>query len=255
MVIAADSMGSSQNVAHNVTKVFTLTNAPVVWTASGPVYVIEEVGRALETQVDEVCKNPCPMQRALTDPDLNDLRDRVGKVMREAMKRCYETALPHGLNTGTAIGPGHAFATDFLVLGYANNTPYFFELAHDGQMNWHTDARFAAVGSGGEFATVANALMAHYLEGPALPLALGKQVAYRTIETTVEVSSSGVGLPVQLAVADAGGARVLSDDEVEEVRTAVDGWKLLERDTLKAAPDAQGGAQPDTPDALPTLEG
>lgn len=54
--------------------------------------------------------------------------------------------------------------SDFLVLGYANNTPYFLELSGDGQLNWHTAGKFAVVGSGGPFAEVANGLMAHYVE-------------------------------------------------------------------------------------------
>jgi len=115
-------------------------------------------------------------------------------------------------------------------------------------MNWHTEKLFAAVGSGGAFATVARALMEHYTEGGPLPVDLGRQVAYRTIDTTCRVSASGVGLPVQLAVVDDNGARELSPDEVKQVGTEVAGWTQLERETLL------GTAARAPAEDLPTLD-
>jgi len=130
----------------------------------------------------------------------------------------------------------HPFASDFLLLGFAGGTPYFLEVAHDGQLNWHHDAGFYAVGSGGEFASVARALMAHYVEGDDLPVELGLQLAYRTIANTIEVSSQYVSLPVQLAAVDAAGARVLDEGDVERVKQAVQGWMKIEAETLRAQP-------------------
>jgi ATP-dependent protease HslVU (ClpYQ) peptidase subunit len=90
------------------------------------------------------------------------------------------------------------------------STPYFFEVAHDGQRNWHTAAKFYAIGSGGDFASVANALMEHYLEGEELTVNLGMRLAFRTIKATCRVSSQYVREPVQLAVVDKNGARTLT---------------------------------------------
>jgi hypothetical protein len=64
-----------------------------------------------------------------------------------------------------------------------------------------------------------------------------QKVAYRAIATTCEVSSAYVGLPVQIAVVDSTGSRVLGAEELEEVETAVERWNALEADTL-----AMGGA-------------
>lgn len=75
--------------------------------------------------------------------------------------------------------------------------------------------------------------MAHYVEGEPLPVDLGLDVAYRTIATTIEVSSQWVGFPVQLAVADKDGARVLESDDVERVKEAVQSWIKVEADTLR----------------------
>jgi hypothetical protein len=99
-------------------------------------------------------------------------------------------------------------------------------------VNWHTNEGFCAIGSGGAFAAVAQGLMKHYLDGGPLPLQYGMQLAYRTIETACEVSSMWVRVPVQLAIVDKDGPRVLDHAEIEQLKDEVVGWKQLERDTL-----------------------
>jgi 20S proteasome alpha/beta subunit len=123
-------------------------------------------------------------------------------------------------------------------------------MSHDGQFNWHTDERFYAIGSGGPFATVCHALMKHYISDE-LTLDKGMQLAYRAIATTCDVSSGLVGLPVQLAVVDSGGQRVLDDDEVRKIGVAVDRWKQLESETLLLG--AEESSQ-EVADDLPSLE-
>lgn len=149
------------------------------------------------------------------------------------MKACYDSCLP-GQNAVK-------FSTDFLLLGYSAGTAWFLEFAADGQVNWHQQAQFCAVGSGGTFATVARALLSHYLEGDPLTLELGMKVAYRTIETTCAVSSAHVSLPVQMAVVDAHGTRLVQPEEIEELKEAVAGWKLLERETLSGGGSMASG--------------
>jgi hypothetical protein len=74
--------------------------------------------------------------------------------------------------------------------------------------------------------------MRHYLDVGPLPLQCGMQLAYRTIETACDVSSMFVRTPVQIAVVDKEGARMLAHSEIEQLKTEVFGWKQLERDTL-----------------------
>jgi hypothetical protein len=124
------------------------------------------------------------------------------------------------------------FFSDFLFLGWATNGPWFLEIAHDGQMNWHTTARFAAIGSGGEFATVAQALMGHYQAGTSINVDDGVLIAHRAISTTCEVSSAFVGLPVWIATATSSSCRVLDTDEIDEIGERVEGWKQIELDSL-----------------------
>jgi 20S proteasome alpha/beta subunit len=244
VLVASDSMAADPHTAHNVTKVFKLDCCPVVWTAAGSVYVIEEVENALAGIDKPNTKTGGPPQ-AFADPILSALRASLKGAIHRAMKASYESAL-----ASTPFPPGgtpQQFLTDFLVCGYANSTPWLLEFAKDGQINWHTEFGFSAVGSGGPFATVARGLMAHYLATP-LSLQQSMKVAYRTIQTTCEVSPGGVGLPVRIAVVDNSGARILDEDEVNAIGLLVDRWKTLEADTLSMSPeDAKATAQGDLP--------
>lgn len=251
VVVASDSLATMGNVARPAVKVYAMDVAPAIWTAAGSVYVIEEVQDALANLEKDVSKDaPNPVKRAFLDPDLAGIKLKVGGAIHKAVKTCYDLALPHGAGTGLAVDH-HVFSSEFLVLGWANETPYFLEFAHDAQMNWHTEAGFYAVGSGGEFATVANALMAHYVEGEPLAVEDGLLLAFRTIETICSVSSSSVGGPVQLAVADKDGARVLGDSEIEEVKTAVAGWKEVERDSIRRRKTPDSDERESLPEVAP----
>jgi 20S proteasome alpha/beta subunit len=246
VLVASDSMASDPQTAHNVKKVFRLDCCPVVWTASGSVYVIEEVQNSLRgiDQPNAHTKGP-PV--AFAEPNLPALRSSLKGAILRTMQTCYQGALA---STPIPVGQTAAsFVTSFLVLGYANSKPWFLEFAQDGQVNWHTDFGFYAIGSGGPFARVAHGLMAHYLSVP-LSLRDGMKVAYRAIETTCEVSSSSVGLPVQIALVDGEGPRVLDPAEISEIGDLVARWKTLEVDTLTMDfGEAQTAAQGD----LPTL--
>jgi 20S proteasome alpha/beta subunit len=230
VIVASDSMASSGNTARPICKVFAVPELGVVWTAAGAVFVIEEVEavvlkEARENRVQAICRAP----------DLAGVRTALAPKITDKMKQCYGAALPFGINSSlSSTVPQHPFNSDFLLLGWSRDTPWFLEVSHDGQLNWHTSNGFAAVGSGGEFASVAQGLMKHYVEGRELSVDDGLLVAYRTIETTCEVSSHHVGLPVWLAVSTASGARVLERAEIDEIRDTVLGWKQLERETLAA---------------------
>ncbi len=207
-------------------------------------YVIEQVQAALTT-LDSARGPGGGPPLAFAKPDLTGLRNKLMASIHGAMKKAYESVL-----SSTPVPPGgiaSGFESEFIVCGYANGTPWLLDFGSNGQVNWNTTPGFSAVGSGGPFATVAHGLMAHYVAVP-LSLKLSTMVAYRAIETTCEVSPGGVGLPVQIAVVDDSGSRVLDDDEVREVGDAVAGWKTLELESLKmSAEDAKAGAHGDLP--------
>lgn len=243
VVVASDSMATNGPTARPVCKVYAETDLKLVWTASGSVYVIEEV----EAVISKTAKDRA-VQAVCREPDLSGIRNRLGDPITAAMQKCYGSALPFG-HTQQINQAHHPFVSDFLLLGWSRSTPWFLEIAQDGQKNWHTTSGFATVGSGGAFASVAQGLMAHYLEGERVPVEDGLLVAYRAIATTCAVSSSHVGMPVWLAVATEDKARVLDRAEVDEVGAGVSGWKHLERDTLRTL-----RAKPETPEELPRFE-
>ena len=244
VLVASDSMASDPPTAHSVTKVFRLKCCPVVWTAAGSVYVIEEVEAAL-AGIDQPNTQTGGPPLVFAEPNLSALRERLKGTIHKTMRKCYESALVSSPLSPGAIAPN--FATSFLVAGYANQKPWLLEFAHDGQVNWHTTFGFYAIGSGGPFARVAHGLMAHYLSSE-LSLKQGLKVAYRAIETTCEVSPGGVRMPVRIALVDKGGPRVLEEAQVNEVGDLVARWKTLEADTLSMSPeDAKMAAQGDLP--------
>jgi len=247
VLVASDSMGSSEQTAEHSQKVRTFGRCPALWTASGSVYVMEEV--EAELKVLDASGTPEAPLRIFGDPQPAAIRKKLAPMVNKVMRAAYATAL----NVQPADPGGAvliAFPTDFLMLGYAAGTPWFLEIARDGQVNDHTDGGFYAVGSGGHFATVARGLMRHYLTRP-LPLELGKLVAYRAIDTTIQVSSQGIGPPVQIAVCDNSGARVLNDDEIEAVRLGVQGWTVQETESLSMSLlEAKAEASGDLPEML-----
>jgi 20S proteasome alpha/beta subunit len=244
VLVAADSMASDPQTAHKATKVFKLDCCPMVWTASGSVYVIEEVKNAL-AGIDLPNQKTGGPPQVFAKPDPNGIRGSLKGAIIRTMRTCYEGAL-----ASTPYAPGTTagdFATSFLTCGYANGTPWLLEFAQDGQLNWHTDFGFYAIGSGGPFAMVAHGLMAHYLT-TKLTLDQGMKLAYRAIETTCEVSKQWVGMPVQIAIVDSDGARVLGDDDISRIGDSVARWKELEVDTLLMdAAEAKTGAKGDLP--------
>ncbi|MEU4364382.1 hypothetical protein [Promicromonospora sp. NPDC023987] len=229
VLVASDSMGSNNTVADHSVKVRASNPAPVVWTAAGSVYVIEEVEAALASSLGTASGGTPP--QIFFDPNESAIRGRLRPVLNKTMGGAYASAL-HVAPASPGGMTMLPFASDFLLLGYANGTPWFLEFAQDGQVNSHSERGFYAVGSGGHFASVARALMKHYLDRE-IPLELGRMLAYRTIATTVEVSPGGVGLPVQIAECNSEGPRILTTEEIEAVGAGVDAWKTLERESLR----------------------
>jgi hypothetical protein len=233
VIVASDSMASDGSTARSTTKVNVICGASAIWTSSGSVYVIEEVTAVLEK---EAGKQNSPLNASLRSGRQDHIREVLGKLVRDAMKECYGAALPLGsnqmYNVPGAQAPKHQFATSFLFLGWTGNEPWFLEIADDGQLNWHTGAAFYAIGVGGPFATVAQGLMRHYWATPR-PVEDGRLVAYRTIASTIDVSTGLVGYPVCLAEATSEATRIFDPTEIErDIKTSVERWTQLEAESL-----------------------
>ncbi|GGM04651.1 hypothetical protein [Nakamurella endophytica] len=251
VLVASDSMATdSQQVAMRSVKVRCVAGYPIIWTGAGSVYTLEEVAAELQTLEASSGSGGQPV-KSFTEPNLSAVRAKLQGLIHKGMKRAYGTALTTNPNAQgqNQILPG--FGANLLVLGYSASVPWFLEFDQTGVVNWHTEHSFYATGSGGSFATVALSLMRHHVTSD-LSLEQGMLLAYRTIDTTIEVSTFGVGPPVQMAICDAGGARVLSSDEVEQVRIGVDRWKELERETLLIGQD--DGTPDSVSNDLPELD-
>ena len=133
-----------------------VTNANAVWTAAGSVYTIEEVAATFDQQISPQIANQ--LKLVFNTPDLNALRNDV----RQADSKDHAGRLQFHL-AGFHARSKHATFPSILprhscCLAQATNHKYFLEIDADGQLNWHMNDRFYAVGSGGAFATVAMAL-------------------------------------------------------------------------------------------------
>lgn len=214
VLVAADSQATSGNIAQPAQKVMIVEDKPVVWAGSGSVYVIEEVEAALRQWLGV----------GMLLFDLHGLRQELAQVVRTAMSNCYQSAMP-----------GHQIpAASFVFLGLTEqHGEFLLEIAGNGELNWHTARRYYAIGSGRELASVAVEMMRVSLELP-LTLREGQVVAYRAIETTCAIAAGhvGVGGPVQMAVVDGAGSRILERPELDEIENLVQGWKAMERSML-----------------------
>src|SRR5689334_9954730 len=85
VLVASDSMASDPLTAHNITKVFKLECCPVVWTASGSVYVIEEVKTALDG-IDRPNTKTGGPPVAFAQPDLTALRGSLKGAIHRTMR-------------------------------------------------------------------------------------------------------------------------------------------------------------------------
>lgn len=247
VIAASDSKATDVATAHSEQKVHVLESCSTIWTAGGSKYVMEEVA----FELDDLAKQhsggtPAP---CLCIPDARDFRERLRGAIHPPMQRCYQGAL-----SATPREPGDIpkdLETQFLVLRWAEGAPAFLEFAEAGEIESHVSLGFYGVGIGGPYAMVALSLMEHHF-GTPLSLRQGLMVAYRTIETVCNVATGGVGLPVQIAIADNDGARILSSDEIAQIGTGVDRWKQLEVDALTMGSDeAEQSAVRD----LPQIEG
>jgi hypothetical protein len=221
-----------------------LSALPVVWASVGSIYVIEDV-TTIFRQVDKLAQSEqLTIVHNFKEPRLDQVKQNLGTYIRDPMKKCYESALPGTQPVPTFEGMVHPFATDFLVLGYSSGTPWFIEVANDGRLVWRTGAGHYAAGAGGEAAPLARAILSMSSGGRVLGVEEAQAIAYRTVATTLELSAGISGAPVQIAVADASGARALDADQIAAVAAVVDRWTKAESETLPQvlAPESAGAS-------------
>lgn len=219
VLVASDSMGSSGKTAQSRIKVHASEVSPTIWTYSGSQYTQQCIERAIE-------------ESAKAGNDHHP--DSVIPEVRESLRQAYDNLV---CPPGTEERELAAHAPDILILGWHDGQPSFRRLSGDLASLDCDNERLVAVGSGRDYAAVVRASLAHYLDRP-VGLHLGKVLAHRVIRIVCDVSSYNVAPPIQIAIADASGARVLSTLEIAEVADLQDRWVAVESGTLERAGDA-----------------
>ena len=217
VLVASDSMGSSGTIATEMQKVRALTTRPIVWVASGSAYVGQRIEQAIE--LDDV------------DSGSGETPRTIAEHLRPVIVDAYSVpvAPPGGKHADS-----QAHGVDALILGWLDDKASFVHLGPDVAPVEQKHQSFVAIGSGHQFADVAYATLSHHVDGQ-LTLEEGTLLAYRIISTVCRVSSWGVALPVQIAVADAEGARVLSAQEIEQIDTGMQRWLHSEASEFRSS--------------------
>jgi 20S proteasome alpha/beta subunit len=80
VLVASDSMASEGRLASTAVKVHSLPKRPIVWTASGSVFVIEEAANQLSNLEAQIAQNP-GVETAFNKPDLPVIRHGIGELV------------------------------------------------------------------------------------------------------------------------------------------------------------------------------
>ena len=231
VLVASDSMGSAGKTAQSRVKVYASPTAPTVWTYAGSQYMSQQI---------EACIEGSGAKDGRHLPDV--LVPQVEETLRSAYGRMV---LPPGASERDLLG----HAPDVLILGWHDGVPSFRRIPSELASVSCDAERLVAVGTGREYASVVKAALAHYLD-ESVSLHLGKVLAFRVVQTVCDVSAYNVAMPVQMAVADTTGARILSSTEVAEVGILAERWVATERGSLERAFEAGAG---EVADDLPAL--
>jgi hypothetical protein len=150
---------------------------------------------------------------------------------RTAVSRVLKLAEQDYVPIDKAIGPP---ACDTLICGYTDGVPWLLEINCNGGDEQHEQRGFCALGSGGPFAHYACASLQHHAVRD-LGMMAAQVLAYRTIETAIEVAAFGLGGPVQMWLIDAEGARSVTDGDLEVIGHTANLWKAMEAESLAGA--------------------
>jgi 20S proteasome alpha/beta subunit len=221
VLLASDSMGSSGKIATAVQKAKIMKEHPVIWGMSGSAYVIQQTERA----VRKLERN------SRAKPTAPKLAEKVREAIIEA--QAIPTTPPGGDERDRERHISEALILDWEPKSGGSIIHIPDDLA---PIDCH-DRPFIAIGSGHEFAATVYETLSHHLTKP-LPLKQACLFAYRAIATVCRVSSWGVGLPVQIAVADGDGAKLLGSQELDQLEDGVQRWLASDAENFRNEGDS-----------------
>jgi 20S proteasome alpha/beta subunit len=214
VVLASDSMGSDVTIASTQQKVRVCAPLPLAWAFAGSVYL----GQAVRRAMDDLAAAPPSGWAAMTGFEiLDELLGRVRPAVKDAVAALREGGDPTGL--------------ELLFVGTAADGPFVAVVHQDLSAVLEDEQNLVPIGAARTFAAALRQALAHYLvRRPAVRHAL--PLACRAVDAVCQVSAYGVAPPVQVAVVDADGARLLSVDEVGALDEQVQAWLAAESATL-----------------------
>jgi 20S proteasome alpha/beta subunit len=231
VVLASDSMGSDVSIASTQQKVRACDPLPIAWAFAGSLYL----GQAARRAMDELVAAPPPNWNSLDAFQvLDELTSRIGPAVETALEGLRSDAEPDKT------------AAEFIFVGIAADGPYVIVIHQDLSAVIEDEQTLIAIGASRMFAAGLRQSLAHYLARiPAVRHAL--PLACRAVDAVCQVSAYGVAVPVQIAIVDGEGARVLARDEVGSVEEQVQAWLSTEVTTLFQTDDAP------QPEVIPRL--
>jgi 20S proteasome alpha/beta subunit len=153
-------------------------------------------------------------------------RQAIKRVVIQEMKDARDTHVAQPLQ-GFNTPP-----TATLLFGcIQNRLPFILEIEVDGRdtLYDHTYGWFNAVGSGKPWA---QAIMRSHLAAER-DLNLGKILAYRVLEDSIELAAEGLAKPIHLYTLDLDGKITkLGEDELKKLSENCELWRELERESL-----------------------
>jgi len=220
VVIAADSQatftGSTPRVRVPEQKLWQIRHAPIVFGVSGQVGMAQKVKTELERIHSNVLSGP-----------IAESRPTFKKFVFKVLKDATEHFVPIDATGGKPI-------CNTIIAGYTDDAPWILEINCNGLDEQHEHRGFFALGSGEAFAHFACASMQHHAVRQ-MGMRAAQVLAYRTIQTAIEIAAEGLGPPVQMWVIDSSGARALDKGELEIISDTVDTWRELETEFLAQA--------------------
>ena len=123
-------------------------------------------------------------------------------------------------------------------------------IGRNGSAEVRSDEGFAAIGSGGAFANLALASLAHY-DLPNTDMELAAVLLYRAMVDIIRVAAHGLSLPINVGLVTPDGVRLLDQRQCQRIARDATYVGELEAEVVRNAfaDDATDGIQP--PPAAP----
>ena len=124
------------------------------------------------------------------------------------------------------------FDSEYLFCGQSNNDGWILEVLWNGKDTEYKERGFHAIGSGKIFAQVMFSMLLHH-KVRNCELGQAKVLAYRVVDSAIEVAAAGIGVPVQMWFIKQGCAQCMDSSELAQIRDTVGLWKQTEVETLQ----------------------